>query len=308
MNKGKFTYKTILAVFFLLLTLVGIPLGVFLIKQHQEIRKKAAVPGGEATVSLSPPSGSYQIGQSFPVSIFFKTANVSISGVAIRITYPYNGSTPELTASGIQINPSLLTTGDWSCPVKTITPEGGIIKIDIACLNTNIAGFATSTETLLASFNLIANQIPATNPTILSFDPTQSIITRKSDGQDTLLIPTSTGSYTITLQTTPTPTRTPIPTATRTPIPIQTPTSSPTPSPTMTLTPSPTPIPTPTPNPACRVDLDQSGTIEANDLRMILAKWGQTCSGCLEDINEDGKINNLDTSLVISFWGQNCNW
>lgn len=235
----KFSLRTIFLVLFLLLAVIGLSLTVFLAQKRQETRKKAAVPEGQATVFLSPSSGTYPVGQPFSTSIAFNTAAIPISGIALRLTYSYSGATPELTASDLQISPSLLATGDWSCPVKTITPEGGTVKIDVACVNINIQGFSTSTETALASFNLRAGQIPATNPTIIRFDPSQSIITRKSDGQDILLLPSSTGSYTIapagaTATPTPGPTATPTPFPTATPTPIATSTPVPTPTPSAT--------------------------------------------------------------------------
>ena len=260
--------RVIFALLVLLFVLVSIGGGIFLVKQRQEIRKKAAVPEGEATVSLSPASGTYQVGQLFEVGIFFNTAGIPISAVAVRLTYPYSQTTPVLEASNLQISSSLLSGGDWSCPVKTITADGGEVKIDVACVNTSPAGFSTSTETLLASFHLQASQVPQINPTVLSFDPSQSIITRKENGQDVLLIPTSTGSYTIaggqTPTVSPTPTSTEIPTPTLSPQETATPTppsdltSTPTPTggvgglePTLTLTPTPATlsgltIPTPT--------------------------------------------------------------
>lgn len=250
--------KTILAIIVILIVVVSIPVAVYLIRQRQEIREKAAVPTGQATVSLSPTSATYDVGQSFNVGVSFNTANIAISAVAVRLTYPYSGTTPEITASNIQINPSLLATGSWSCPVKTVNPASGTVQIDIACVNTDIDGFTSSTDTQLASFAMVANQAPATNPTTLRFDSNLSVITQKSDGQDVLLIPTSTGSYTIS-GAAPTPSPTPTPTTSaQSPTPTATPTggvgggATATPTPTTgagsgTVTPTPTKTPTPTP-------------------------------------------------------------
>jgi len=219
--------KLILAILLILFLAASIPITIFLVRQRQEIRKRAAVPEGEATVSLFPTTGTYQVNQSFSVSVNFNTANIPVSAIAVRITYPYTGTIPEVTASGIEINSSLLAS-DWGCPVKTIAPLGGTVNIDIACVNTGIAGFTTTTDTLLASFDLVANRIPTTNPITVSFDRTLSVITRKADGTDILLIPTSTGYYTFTGEAPPTPTPTSgvggWPTPTPSPIPTLTPT------------------------------------------------------------------------------------
>ena len=220
-----------LPIIFILFLGVSIFLTAILVRQRQEIRKKASVPQGVATIRLSPETGTYAPDQSFPVSIYFNTAGISVSGIALRITYPYTGTSPELEASNIQINPDLLLSGDWVCPVKTITPENGVVKIDIACVNTNIAGFSVSTDTLLASFNLQVRKIPATSPMVLNFDPELTVIKQKSNAQNILGNPTSSGIYNIggTLPETTTP----IPSGS-TPTPTQTPTPTPTSSPTPT--------------------------------------------------------------------------
>lgn len=231
--------KLILAVILILFIVASIPITIYLVRQRQEIRKRAAVPEGEATVSLLPATGTYQVIQPFTVSIMFNTANIPISAIAVRITYPYTGTTPEVDASGIETSSSILMSDDWSCPVKTTTPLGGTVKIDIACVNTSITGFSTSTDTLLASFDLVANQIPITNPITLSFDPSQSVITRKADATDILLIPVSTGSYTIIAavggRLEPTATPTPTPTSYFTPTPTATVGATLIPTPTVSL-------------------------------------------------------------------------
>lgn len=210
--------KFLLVILLLIILAIGLWATLSLTKERQEIRKKAAVPQGEATVSLSPTTGTYEAGQSFQVSIFFNTAGIAISGISVRVTYPYGGTTPELAASGLQLDSSFLAGGNWMCPVKSIDSKGGMVKIDIACVNVNTAiNFSTTTSTPFASFNLVAQSIPATNPTIFRFDPAKSVIVRKSDGQDVLLTPTSTGTYTIAgegiggagFNPSPTPTTTP---------------------------------------------------------------------------------------------------
>lgn len=242
--------KIIASVAVLVVLSFGVVAGVYLINQQQEIREKAATPQGQATVSISPADGTLAIGQSLPVSIYFNTENIPISAIAVRVQYPYSGASPALTASNIQINSALLSTGNWTCPVKRVYTEAMNAHIDIACVNTSTTGFITSTNTLLATFTLTANSVPATNPTVLSFDPVDTIITDKATGQDVLLIPTSVGSYRVaSLASTSTPT----PTGggiggpndsgvTPTPTPTLRPTLTPTPKATISATLTPTPI------------------------------------------------------------------
>jgi len=280
------TTKKLLPIIFILFLGASIFLTTILVRQRQEIRKKASVPGRPATLKLSPETGTYQVGETIPVSIFFNTANIPISAIALRLTYPYRGNSPEVIPSNILINQTLLATGDWVCPIKTFSPESETVKIDISCVNVNPAGYANSSGTLLASFNLGIQNIPAINPLVLSFDPSLSVISRKSDAQDILQTPTSTGTYTIGG---PTPT----------------PTSTSTPTPTSTLTPTPTPTPTPTTSPCgcVRVKLYDTNN---NPLNLSQIKGGQTIRIFIEGTGKDQwkarvKINQGDWTETTNY-------
>lgn len=248
---GKKILVTILGI---LILIGGIIAGLLLIKQRQELVKKAAVPGGQATVSLFPTTGNFKIGDSFPMSVYFNTSNIPISGITVRLTYPYSGTTPEIAASNISINSTLERSGDWNCPTKSVSAEGGNVIVDIACANIGAGGFATNTDTLLANFDLKVNRVPAENPISIHFDPSQSIVTQKSNGQDILNIPdpeTAKGIYTIASGQVPTSTPKPNVTPTSTPKITLTPTPTSgltsTPTPTSGLTSTPTVKPTSTP-------------------------------------------------------------
>ncbi|OGM26166.1 hypothetical protein A2627_03955 [Candidatus Woesebacteria bacterium RIFCSPHIGHO2_01_FULL_39_28] len=248
--------KKIAVVAFLVILLVGIGVGIYLVSQRQNVVNEASVAGGEARVSLTPSSGTYQIGQSFPVTVNFTTGSVAISAIAIRISYAYAGTSPEVSASDIQVSSLLLQSGDWSCPVKTVTPINGQVQIDLACVNLSTSGYLATTDTALAAFTMTVNQTPSTNPVVLRFDPSQSIITKKTDAQDTLLTPASTASFTIggvganvpSSTPTPSPTPTTSQTGSNTPTPTGVPTATPTSSgssssSTSTLTPTVTTTP-----------------------------------------------------------------
>ena len=212
------TKKILIAFLVILVAIGGFVAGVLLLRQRQELREEAAVPGGQATVSLTPTTGDFKVGDTIKTSIFFNTANIAVSGVAVRLTYPFSGTTPEISASQVELSPSLLSSGDWSCPTKNVTEQAGNVNIDIACANTSAAGFSVNTDTLLATVKLTVNRSPSASPLVVKFDPNQSIITQKSNGQDILLIPSGTASFTFGgVVGSPTPTTrltgTPTPTA-----------------------------------------------------------------------------------------------
>lgn len=242
------TKKIIVSLVVIVVAIGGFVAGLLLLRQRQELREEAAVPGGQAEVSLFPETGTFDIGDTFPVSIYFNTANIAISGISVRLIYPYSGTTPELVADNIEINSTLLSSGDWTCPTRNVAAQGGTTNIDIACANISAAGFATNANTLLATFDFTVERVPAINPVVVRFDPSQSVITQKSDGQDILLIPTSTGTYTVSGAApiaTPTPTGVVTPTAVATPTPTPTTTLTPTPTSTVSATLSPTATTTP---------------------------------------------------------------
>ena len=234
------TKKVLVALLVIIVAIGGFVAGLILLRQRQELREEAAVPTGQANVSITPTSGDFKKGDTIKASVLFNTANIAVSGVAIRLTYQYSGTSPEVSASQIEVSPTLLSSGDWSCPTKNVTEQGGNVNIDIACANTSAAGFSTNTDTLFANVNLTVDRVPGVSPLIVRFDPTQSIITQKSNGQDILLIPSTSGSYTFGgVVTSPAPTTR----LTGTPTP-----AAGTPTPTSTVSATPTKKPTATPS------------------------------------------------------------
>lgn len=235
------TKKILVALLIIVVAIGGFVAGLFLLREGQDIREEASTPTGTATASITPDSGNFNIGDTINTSVYFNPKSVVINGVAVRLTYPFTGSTPEVTVSSIEVNSSLLSSGDWTCPTQDSTLSGGTVIIDIACANTSASGFTANADTLLANVKLNVVRAPQSSPFVIRFDNARSVITRKSDNQDVLLVPTSTGSYTIAgSQVTATPT-TRI-TGTVTPSPVVSTSLTPTISPTKVLTPTPTTV------------------------------------------------------------------
>src|SRR6266404_5161401 len=200
MKKYKQYLLPVLVVVFFVLGLFAVSLSV---KQRQTLRNKAANTSGIGSVSLVPVTATHNIGDLFPVTLKFNTGGASISSIALRLIYRFTGATPELDATSITADNALLSTGDWTFPVKTITKSNGMVTIDFSGVNTNTAGYSSTTDTNLATINFRVNSLPSINPVILSFDATQSKMITKSGFKDILGQPNS-GSYTI-VSPTPTP-------------------------------------------------------------------------------------------------------
>jgi len=241
--------KIIVAVLIIIVAIGGFAAGLVLLRERQELREEASVPGGQAQVYITPESGSYQVGDTIQTSIYFNPANVAVAGVAVRLAYPFSGSSPEVSVDEINVNPAFLASGDWSCPTQDFSQKGGEVVIDVACANTSASGFRTTTNTLLADVTMKVNSVPSQNPVVVDFDPADSVIRTLSDNKDILLIPSSVGSYTVEgggeaeLTTSPTiePTVTASPSTTSSPTPTTKVTNTPTPTKTVTGTVTQTP-------------------------------------------------------------------
>lgn len=229
-------WKIILIILIVLIGLAGIGVGVYLVQQQQDIRDEAAVPGGISEVFVTPSTKTAQAGDTFPVDISFSTGGETISAIAIQLQYSYTGAQPPVEVTDIAVNSDLTSTSEWSFPVKKIEDLGGQIQIRIAAINLSTTGYSSSTDTKVATLNLKAN---APGTITMEFDPQESKITQKTTAEDILLIPVSTGVYTVNGEVGG-PADTPTPTVTGTSSG-----ASPTATPQAGSSTSPTPTPSP---------------------------------------------------------------
>jgi hypothetical protein len=154
----------------------------------------------------------------------FNTGGVSISGVAIKLTYKYSEPSAPVDIQNIAVSSGLLGTGVWNCPVTQFSASAGVGTVEVSCFVTSTTGYSTEVDTQLFTFDMIAGSVPEFNPVELSFEPTESVIATKDTGEDVLLIPSSTGSFLVRagvgsggLDTGTTPSSTPTVGATGTP-------------------------------------------------------------------------------------------
>lgn len=224
----------IFAVISTLVIVMGVVLGLILLGKRQLIKQKASVPGGIAKISISPETKTINEGKTFTANVFFDSAGVAVSALTTQIEYTYQGDSPPISATQVQINSTLPVEHEWKFPVKSISDDNGKVIIRIAGFCNSIDGYTTSGQEQLASISFKGDSPGSIS---VQFDPTESIITQKSNSSDILLVPQSTGKYTV-LGSSVTPTPSP---------------EEPTPSP-EEPTPTPpsgefTPIPTPAPIP-----------------------------------------------------------
>jgi len=196
----------------ILLLLTGLIAAVMLVKERQEIRKQAAVTSGRFHVALSPDSGELEPAQTLPIAIKFSAedpANNKIAAISLRLTYEFSDTTPSLIVENVDLNTAVFDPASWNCPINQVEVEEDRVTIELLCANVSegyqapeyVAG-DTNTWATLATITLEADPQGANPQTefTLRFDPTDSIVTRKTDGQDFLAIP-ETPAATIALRT-----------------------------------------------------------------------------------------------------------
>ena len=196
----------------------GLAAGVFLVGQKQLIGKKAAVPGGTATVRFDPESAVKNSGELLTVQIPFDTAGQAISGITVKIDLSGSDQTVPFKVIGVQPNSSLAAQG-LNYRVATFTD----FSVDIYAVSLEEDGFTPTGEVSLATMSLLAETAGTTTAT---FDPVRSKITKSGPGGDILLTPQSSGIYTVVggeIEPTATPTATPSPTPSPAPAPTQPP-------------------------------------------------------------------------------------
>lgn len=260
--------KTLLSLLIIGFLLIAIPLTLFVSRQRQEIRKKAAIPSGTATMRLDPASTSVNIGQTTSVAVKISSTstpdNKGISGVRAVLSYTTTAVNPPFA----QITTSDISGGlpsPWTF-MKEVNVNGNTVTITLngIYLSPGTEGFDISTEKTFATINLTAQN---SGTITVNFNPSLSKIIAKSGFDvDILRTPTSpAGTYTVTAISTPTltPTVTPTPSITVIPTPTATLTTTPTPTriPTTTVTPTATTAPTSSPTPTSAVTLTPSPTL-----------------------------------------------
>ncbi len=202
-NKKKYI---IIGIISLLVIIIGIVASIILMGKRQLVEQKASTPTGIAKVYISPESKTIEVGETFTSTVSFDSANIAISALTIQLEYIYQGSNPPISTTDIQINSILPVNNSWDFPIKSITNNEGKVVIKIGGYNNSQDGYTTSGREKLATISFKGSSIGSIS---VQFNPTESKITKKSSGVDTLLTPESIGIYTVSGSSTPPPTPTP---------------------------------------------------------------------------------------------------
>lgn len=218
----------------LVLLVIGLGVGMFLVQQQQDLRKKAAPA---TTLSILPPTKTANVGDEVTLTVQMNTATNSVTGAELHITF----DAQKLTLRDFTPLTDLL-------PVVFVSPQinntAGTASMTVSAQPANPAQGTGGVATLKFL-------VKAPGQAAVGFD-TQTLATGISEGTNVLV---SQNSATLTLLaagggTTPTPTQaagaSPTPTPTRSSSGIATPTPTSTGSPIGGLSTTSTPIPTTT--------------------------------------------------------------
>lgn len=226
-EKPKKQTKLILAIVGIVVLIGGLITGLILSRQKQVVKKEAATSTGVAKIFITPETKVIDVDQTFSANIILDTAGQKISAITVDLGYTYSGTTPPLTATDIQISSNFIVDNRWSFPIKTINAGDGRVQIKIGGLNSSSEGYSTQGEETVATITFKGQTAGSVNAT---FNSTTTKVTSKTTGEDILLVPNSSGSYTVR-GTTETPTPTATATASATPLSVVRSTATPTPVP-----------------------------------------------------------------------------
>lgn len=158
--------------------------GNFPQQQKQGIDNSKQATKRDAAIGVSA-TGVVNGKKSVPMKVSFDGRSETISGVALRLVYEYSGN-DTVKVSSLQIDPQLLASKGWSCPVRTAVSAANKVTVDLSCINTSITGYSSTGPTQLATFDLV-NESGVFGPEVkMNIDQSVSAITRKSDGKNVL--------------------------------------------------------------------------------------------------------------------------
>lgn len=157
---------------------------------------------GVGTISFVPATTTINTGPTQTTQVRFNTGGTAISSLSFRFSYPYTGTTPALNVTAIDYDTNL--GSDWSFPVHSITRAGNVVTVDFAAINSNVAGYTTSTDVNLATITFQANSIPTINPVVMAFTTgVTSMLSKAQPPVEILQTPTNL-SYTVSTACVPT--------------------------------------------------------------------------------------------------------
>lgn len=184
--------------------ILAIFLTVNLLKQRQELRKGAV--GGPASLSLSPASGTYNVGEAFDINIFLNDGGKKVAGSDVSLTFDSSKLSVETVTPGALFDDPSTTNNEQVILKNEVSGNKVLLSMGSLDPQTGTSYFAGSG--VYGTVRLLAKEI---GDVLVTIDKTPYSKIAEVGGGD-ILGDTFNGSYTITEVVTPTPTPSPTPT------------------------------------------------------------------------------------------------
>lgn len=226
--------KIILPIIVGILLLAGIGVGVYIVRQQQDIREKAAPA---TSISFTPSQDTMEVGESKIISVDIDTGLNVVSAIKLYMVY----------------DPALLRVDTFTRGTFFQTPIQGP-SIDNGRLSMVAGGQVGNFPTGTGQVAILRITALRAGSAVISIDEAQTeVMGTDTEVQTNVIRAGGIGSSSLTIQAQTEPTTTPTPTQSVTPTPSESSTLLPTVTPTPTPTPTPTVTPTPTPTPISQV-------------------------------------------------------
>lgn len=170
------TKKKIIAIIALFLILIGLGAGLYLMRQQQDLREKAAPA---TTISVKKPAKTILVGESFDATIEVDTATNTLSGAVLEINFDkekltlasFSPSTllpVELAKAQINNSAGSATISLGAQPSNPPQGKGTIATLKFEAKAAGNAAITFGSNTKAAGTNEAANVIIAQNPATIS--------------------------------------------------------------------------------------------------------------------------------------------
>ena len=139
--------KLLITIIVLLVTTVGLGVGVYLSQQSQILEPQAAVPDGIISATVEPISRTVQAGDTIDmiVDIGFRPGveSIPINSIGIELVYSYTGSPPPLISSNSDIIFLVGPAGNWNFNAVSdkYVASDGVARIRLVALSQGGSGY-----------------------------------------------------------------------------------------------------------------------------------------------------------------------
>lgn len=198
--------KIILSVLGLLLLIGGLAAAIFIVGKQVIFKNKAFTETGTANLTVSPSSGTKNVGDVFLVNFRFDTVGASSGASMVQFVFSFPSNLDLVNASGSPVNqltvdPAFAATGSkWTFSFNSVTRNAGTVTVQFSGTYNDITGYTTAAPVTIATAYLKAVSPGTAN---FTFDANNSLILTKGFPTQDIMKTPAPVSFTISSGTTP---------------------------------------------------------------------------------------------------------